>query len=137
MPTEQEVEAAFSELFGASRAMPRTDELLRQMIRQALGAAEHVRAPKSFACADGAELRALHRKRAQIALASHRCATDLTNGLCAPKDGHCHYETRTDGHAVSGCMAQAAALLKAMESRGLCVVWEYDPALSFAMEKRP
>lgn len=67
---------------------------------------------------------AKHRARAIQALAEHRCACDLTDGFCGPRDGVCHQSGRHQD-----CVTQARGLLSALESRGMRAVWIYDLAL--------
>lgn len=106
----------------------------REIASAAVEAAARVRAPASFQCADGAALKALHRQRALQAIAKYRCSTDLTDGFCGPRDGQCHWEGKDS--SVRGCIAQAEAILKAVESLGMSVVWDLDPNLVVTMEKR-
>jgi hypothetical protein len=106
---------------------------LGAVLHATLEAAAQVRAPASFRCADGEALRAQHRKRALDALAMHRSTTDLTNGFCAPSEGRCGRQSVTGRN----CIAQAEGLLKAIEGRGMSVVWDHDPNLIVTMEKRP
>lgn len=70
-------------------------------------------------------IRAKHRARALQALASHRCATDLTDGFCGPRDGECFGECHG-----RNCVRQAEGLLQALETVGCIVVWEHDPSLA-------
>lgn len=133
MPSEEEIEAAaaalpFAATIGAAAA--------RVAARLVLEAADRVRAPKAFACADGAAMRANHRARAKQAMADEACSTDLTDGFCGPQDGRCHWDD-DKRPARRTCSARAEGMLRAIESRGCVVVWEHDPTLRIAMEKKP
>lgn len=69
---------------------------------------------------------AKHRARALHAIANHVCLTDLTDGFCGPHDGVCCQSGR---RPRGGCDTVAEGILSAMETRGMVVVWDYDPAL--------
>ncbi len=70
---------------------------------------------------------AKHRARALQAIANHICTTDLTDGFCGPRDGAC---CRQKGSwRRGGCNVVASGILQALESNGMVVVWDYDPAL--------
>ena len=71
-----------------------------------------------------------HRARAVESLAHHLCTTDYTDGFCCPRDGLCHHSRQRPGianRADRNCMAVANNMVKAMEGRGLSVVWDHDP----------
>lgn len=76
------------------------------------GRAEHASKPK-------------HRSRAVEAMASHLCTTDFTNGFCGPRDGKCQRRTAAE-RPDRDCMKVADGCMRAMESRGIQVVWPYD-----------
>lgn len=133
MPTEQEIDAAAAALPSGETLGP---ALARINARAALEAADRVRAPASFACADATALRARHRTRAKQAIAQFICACDLTDGFCSPRDGKCHWENN-GRRGLRTCSAVAEGALKAMEGCGMSVVWDYDPTLRVTMEKRP
>jgi hypothetical protein len=73
--------------------------------------------------------RAKHEARALQAIANERCASDLTDGFCGPRDGACHHCNRPEGGARVTCTRQARAALHALQTVGMTVVWEHDPAL--------
>lgn len=62
-----------------------------------------------------------HRARAVEAIASELCNTHFTDGFCGPRDGKCHQGRHVD------CMRLAHGCMKAMETRGMSVVWDHDP----------
>jgi hypothetical protein len=61
-----------------------------------------------------------HRARAVKAMAHEICVTEYTDGFCSPRDGICY---GTERH---NCMKAAEGCMRAMEGRGLMVVWPYD-----------
>jgi hypothetical protein len=79
--------------------------------------------------ARSAETVAKHRARAIEQLAAHRCATDLTDGFCGPRDGNCQRASALLGSDHRNCMILAEGLMQAIESRGCTVVWAYDPVV--------
>lgn len=72
-------------------------------------------------------MRKNHRERAIETIASERCSTDLTDGFCGPRDGKCRYD---DHKYHPNCMRQAESIMRMIESRGVRVVWIYDPAIT-------
>jgi hypothetical protein len=64
-----------------------------------------------------------HRTRAVQAMAEHICASDYTDGFCGPRDGECRHG-RPSGYR--DCVKTAEHCMRAMESRGVMVVWPYD-----------
>jgi hypothetical protein len=91
----------------------------------AYDAAQKARVLQAAFPARSAETAAKHRARAVEALASHRCATDLTDGFCGPRDGKCQNPS-FGGGTYRNCMIQAEGLMQAIESRGCTVVWAFD-----------
>lgn len=68
-----------------------------------------------------------HRTRALEALARHVCETDKTDGFCCLRDGKCMNDVSgTRPHL--NCVRIAEGLMKAIEGRGMSVVWDHDPA---------
>lgn len=72
-------------------------------------------------------MRKKHRERVIEMIASERCSTDLTDGFCGPRDGKCRYDGKSYRR---DCMAQARSIMLSIESRGVRVVWIYDPAIT-------
>ena len=67
-----------------------------------------------------------HRARAVEAMALHICVTDKTDGFCSPRDGFCFNPLGGKPERRQNCMHAAEQLMRAMETRGLMVVWPYD-----------
>lgn len=68
-----------------------------------------------------------HRGRGPLAMASHICSTDLTNGFCAPRDGKClNYGADDPNRQHLNCMVRARGLMGALETVGCKVVWAFD-----------
>jgi hypothetical protein len=67
-----------------------------------------------------------HRNRAVAAMAMHICVTDKTDGFCTPRDGSCCNPLGGKPERRQNCMHAAEQLMKALETRGLMVVWPYD-----------
>jgi hypothetical protein len=67
-----------------------------------------------------------HRARAVQAMALHICCTDKTDGFCSPLDGSCSNPLGGKPERRLNCMDAAEQLMRAMETRGLMVVWPYD-----------
>jgi hypothetical protein len=130
MSSEQEIAASsdvIKDTFAEGAVVSPID-----LARSVLAAAERVRTPKAFNVEGAKETRALHRARAVQTIAEHRCSTDLTNGFCGPSNGVC----RRGSESGRDCIAEARGIVRALESRGMAVIWEYDPTLYVCMEKR-
>jgi hypothetical protein len=69
-----------------------------------------------------------HRARAVEQIAAHRCSTDLTDGFCGPRDGKCFWQGLNEHNQYRSCMVQAEGIMRAMETRGVSVVWDHDPS---------
>ena len=67
-----------------------------------------------------------HRERAVDAMALHICTTDKTDGFCSPRDGSCFNPLGGKPGMQQNCMHAADQLMRAMETRGIMVVWPYD-----------
>lgn len=61
-----------------------------------------------------------HRARALEAIASNLCSVHFTDGFCGPRDGKCQ------GRPFD-CVRLAEGCIRAMETRGMSVVWDHDP----------
>ncbi len=66
-----------------------------------------------------------HRERAVQAIAEHVCSVNLTDGFCGPRDGKCQ---RQNNLGRLDCRRLAEGCVHAMETRGITVDWQFDPA---------
>lgn len=77
--------------------------------------------------------KAKHHARALRAIATHLCATDMTDGFCQPRDGKCIGQGgERPGHR--NCIVRAEGCLFSLKTCGMTAVWLFDKS---AQQQQP